>query len=200
MVSPPACIHPSRIERPTEIHGRLCLIQARAVQDQVCTSMCLSDAVQHGQIVVRRLRGIDCWSSQGYVTTAGQQGGLQTEPLCQYWKKKLHRRRLQWACPYSRCHRPQSAHGCCSKATVEVEPRPHSTRLLHVLNCTRKACWRRSLSRSVVISAHPEDQQCRLPGPTCSHDIEGHGFLCYAYPTSWKHAIHDQSGVNAAGA
>lgn len=46
-LGPPACIHPSRIERPTEIDGRLCLIQVRAVQGEACTSMCLSDAIQH---------------------------------------------------------------------------------------------------------------------------------------------------------
>lgn len=74
---------------------------------------------------------------------AEQQGGLWMEPLCEYWKKKLHRRRLQWASPVglsmqretgpdSTCHRPQSAHGYRSTATVEVEPRPHSTTLLHV--------------------------------------------------------------------
>lgn len=40
--------------------------------------------------------------SRGYVAMAGkaeQQGGLWMEPLCESWEKKLHRRRLQWACP-----------------------------------------------------------------------------------------------------
>lgn len=121
--SPPhAFVHQG--SRPTEIYGRLCLIQLYALQDEACTSMCLSDAIiQHERIAVRRVRGSDCWHSRRYVTMAGkaeQQCGFGMEPLCSIGRKNciagVSSGPVQTAKtgPGSRCHRPQSAHGCCS--------------------------------------------------------------------------------------
>lgn len=178
--SPPhAFVHQG--SRPTEIYGRLCLIQLYALQDEACTSMCLSDAIiQHERMAVLRVRGSDCWHSRRYVTMAGkaeQQGGFGMEPLCSHGSGRknciagVSSGPVQTAKDFetglgSRCHRPQSAHGCCSNGDCGGGTHPHSTTLLHVsTQLLEKACWRRSLSRSVRIFAHPEDQQCRLPGP-----------------------------------
>jgi hypothetical protein len=161
--------------RPTEIYGRLCLIQVCAVRTKralacACLMPFSMNNLPSGTYSTKnRLLVL-----QGYVTMAARQGGLQMETsTVQILEEKiaspaspvgLPKPVQRLTGPNSRCHRPQSAHGCST--TVEVEPRPHSTAFSHVLNCLRKACWRRSLSRSVVISVHPEDQQCRLPGPT----------------------------------
>lgn len=178
--SPPhAFVHQG--SRPTEIYCRLCLIQSYALQDEACTSMCLSDAIQRKRMAVRRVRGSDSWFTalrydgrqgraagwtldgaivqvlQEKIASPASPVGLSlSERLAQFAQIVVHviarnqpmtvvrfRRRL-WR--WNPVHIPQ--HSCTYR-----------------LNCSRKACWRRSLSRSVVISAHPEDQQCRLPGP-----------------------------------
>lgn len=159
--------------------------------------MCLPDAiVQHERAAVRRVRGSDCWHSRRYVAMAGkaeQQGGFGMEPLCSIGsgRRKLHRRRLQWACPDS--ERLAQAADVIARnqlmavvrtATVEVEPRLHSTILLHVsTQLLEKACCRRSLSRSVRIFTHPEDQQCRLP---CPGAVTPRAMDSFATPSTWS--------------
>ncbi|UKZ62334.1 uncharacterized protein TrAtP1_003585 [Trichoderma atroviride] len=181
LVLPPACIRPSRIERPTEIYGRLCLIQLYALQDEACTSMCLSDAIQHERIAVRRVRGSDCWLTG--LRCDGRQGRAAGWTLDGAIVRVLEEKIASPASPVGLSRRPdgerlaQTAHVIARNQPMALVRRrlwrwnpvhipQHSCTYLRSLDCSRKACWRRSLSRSAVISAHPEDQQCRLPGPT----------------------------------